>query len=327
MTNDKLHPCLERLDADCFRVHPVWAKQAFAYRLVHLLTPKALTKRLPKGLRRALLAPGVVIPPGVEVPGGFILGPGADLPADWVPWGLPEEAVTPPPVLPPGVEETGPTPPIYTGLGEAGPINQPGRLSPAGKTAIITGSTNDGWVRNRGTSWNAAHDAATGYSNNRTATADNRGTYVNVTGSYRWIYRSFFFFNLSSIPAGSTVKSAELTLGGWWVADNEVSIQRGTQGDSVGNADFDAYIDPYFDVVTWRISGASGTNLNRFTFNAAGRAYIESVCGGTARLCAREYPHDYNDVDPGSGDVTYANGIYYAEWSVAALRPTLIVKY
>lgn len=111
--NEKVHPCLKRLDADCFRVYPQWAKQAFAYRLLHLLTPKQLTKRLPKGLRRALLAPGVVVPPGVEVPGGFILGPGAELPSDWVPWGLPEEGVIPPPgaLFPPDWTPADPLPP------------------------------------------------------------------------------------------------------------------------------------------------------------------------------------------------------------------------
>lgn len=123
-------PCLHRIDEECFRAHPAWAKQAFAYRLVYLLTPKLLTKRLPKGLRRALLAPGVAIPPGVEVPGGFILGPGADLPTDWVPWGLPEEAVTPPPVLPPGVEKTGPAPPTYVAPGEPGPVKPPPSQTP-----------------------------------------------------------------------------------------------------------------------------------------------------------------------------------------------------
>ena len=65
-------PCLKQLDADCFRSHPGWAKQALAYRLVHLLTPKPLTKRLPKGLRLALIAPGVDLPPGLELPPGVV---------------------------------------------------------------------------------------------------------------------------------------------------------------------------------------------------------------------------------------------------------------
>lgn len=99
MTNDKIQPCLRRIDADCFRSRPAWAKRAFAYRLVHLLTPKPLTKRLPKGLRTALIPPGVVWQPGDPLP------PGAIMPA----------------VLPPGVEATGPTPPTYTEVWSPGP--------------------------------------------------------------------------------------------------------------------------------------------------------------------------------------------------------------
>lgn len=104
MTNDKEYPCLKRLDADCFRARPAWAKQAFAYRLVHLLTPKALTKRLPKGLRTALIPPGVIWQPGDPLP------PGAVQPA----------------MLPPGAMATGPTPPMYTGVWSPGPPSPTG---------------------------------------------------------------------------------------------------------------------------------------------------------------------------------------------------------
>lgn len=112
MTNDKVHPCLKALDADCFRTRPAWAKQAFAYRLVHLLTPKALTKRLPKGLRRALLAPGVVMPPGVEMPPGVVVGPGGEIPAGWTPADPMPTGVTIPPgtVFPPGWSPGDPLP-------------------------------------------------------------------------------------------------------------------------------------------------------------------------------------------------------------------------
>lgn len=83
MTNDTDQPCLRRIDLDCFRARPEWAKQAFAYRLLHLLIPKELTKRLPKALRLALLAEGVTWPPGVEMPPGTVVGPDAEIPADW----------------------------------------------------------------------------------------------------------------------------------------------------------------------------------------------------------------------------------------------------
>jgi len=96
--------CLKRIDAECFRAHPAWAKRAFAYRLVHLLTPKPLTKRLPKGLRLALVAPGVEIPPGVELPPGVVVSPGAEVPAGWTAGDPAPYGVTIPPgtVFPPG---------------------------------------------------------------------------------------------------------------------------------------------------------------------------------------------------------------------------------
>lgn len=121
-----MSPCLKRLDADCFRAHPAWAKQAFAYRLVHLLTPRRLTKRLPKGLRRGLIAPGVIIPPGVDVPAGMILSPGATLPAGWtagdpLPAGI---TIAPGTAFPPGWHPGDPVPP--------GVIIAPGAFFPPG---------------------------------------------------------------------------------------------------------------------------------------------------------------------------------------------------
>lgn len=71
----------------------MWAKQAFAYRLVNLLTPKQLTRRLPKALRAALIAMGVTVPPGLVLPDGAVVAPGTVLPPAWspgdpVPWGI-----------------------------------------------------------------------------------------------------------------------------------------------------------------------------------------------------------------------------------------------
>lgn len=120
-------PCLKRLDANCFRARPAWAKQAFAYRLVNLLTPKPLTKRLPKGLRTALLAPGVMMPPGVELPPGTVIAPGAEIPAGWTTGDpLPPGAI-PPGAIPPGAEATGVTPPGYVAPWEPGPTGTAAR--------------------------------------------------------------------------------------------------------------------------------------------------------------------------------------------------------
>lgn len=98
MTNGTENPCLKGLTPDCFKQDPQWAKQAFAYRLIHVLFPRAMTRRLPKGLRQALIYPGVTTPPGVDLPPGTVIQPGTTFPPGWTP-GDP----TPPGiVIPPG---------------------------------------------------------------------------------------------------------------------------------------------------------------------------------------------------------------------------------
>jgi len=121
-------PCQKRLDAECFRHNPAWAKQALAYRLVHLLTPKQLTRRLPKGLRRALVALGVAMPPGLTLPDGTLVAPGTQLPATWtpgdpVPIGI---IITPGTVFPSGWTPGDPVP--------EGVILEPGSEFPEGWT-------------------------------------------------------------------------------------------------------------------------------------------------------------------------------------------------
>lgn len=104
--------CKERLDADCFRLHPQWAKQLLAYRLLHILIPPELSKKLPVFLRTFTPPPGVPVPPGYD----------------------PTLALYQPPIMPPSILESGATPPIYTAPWSPGPVNQPGK---AGAPPIV----------------------------------------------------------------------------------------------------------------------------------------------------------------------------------------------
>lgn len=127
MTRLKGPPCSSGLDADCFKAQPVWAKQALAARLMHLLTPKQLSRRLQRVLRPALIAPGVALAPGLELPPGVVVTPDATFPPGWTP-GDP----LPPGVIqdPAAIADVTPgtiTPPQYTTPWEPGPINQPGK--------------------------------------------------------------------------------------------------------------------------------------------------------------------------------------------------------
>lgn len=138
MNDTKSTPCLHRIDAECFKAKPEWAKQAFAYKLVHLLFPPELTKRLPTTLRRALVAPGVIIPPGVELPPGMVAAPGAEFPPGWTPGDPWPPGVFEPPELPPEVQITGPTPPTFVEPFGPGPVHAPRPSPPVGDVIFFS---------------------------------------------------------------------------------------------------------------------------------------------------------------------------------------------
>ena len=103
------HPCARGLTTDCFKTYPTWARQALAYKLLHILLPKQLAKNLPRNLNQPLIPPGVPWTPGDPIPPGGIVPPGT----------------TP---TPPG---TGATTPIFSAPWEPGPITTPKPPGPA----------------------------------------------------------------------------------------------------------------------------------------------------------------------------------------------------
>ena len=80
-------------------------------------------------------------------------------------------------------------------------------------------------------------------------------------------------------------------------------------------------------LITWAADGSGAPVDNVFTFNAAGIAYIQSVVASTAKLCLRDYPYDYLDVDPGGTGYDYRNGCYYADDGRDNRIPKLTVTY
>jgi len=81
--NDKEHPCLKRLDADCFKHDPEFFKRAFALRLLFLLTRGLLSRllpQMPEGLIPPIIDPDdnpippIYIPPWTPGPIGGIGG-------------------------------------------------------------------------------------------------------------------------------------------------------------------------------------------------------------------------------------------------------------
>lgn len=128
--NEKIlkHPCEMGLTPECFRAYPAWARQALAYKLLHIVLPKQLAQNLPRGLNLPLVPPGVSLPPGVVFPPGTVVPPGVSFPPGWTPGDpAPPGVIIPPPVSP-TPPDSGATPPIYTTPWEPGPIKGPGGI-------------------------------------------------------------------------------------------------------------------------------------------------------------------------------------------------------
>jgi len=103
----------------------------------------------------------------------------------------------------------------------------------------------------------------------------------------------------------------------------EVSVQEGTQGVALSNDDYDAFTGDLFG--TFDVD-ASPKDIN-LTLNVDGFNYIESVrlVGGIAKLCLREYDHDYLNVSAGLGWGGYF-GVYFSE-AIEADSPFLRLRY
>lgn len=113
-------PCVKALDRECFRAHPEFARRALAYRLLHLLIPPDLAKRLPKRLSDPLIAPGVEVPLGAEFPPGTVIVPGCDFPAGWDPKDEPPECTKSAPLPTLAMQIAGANPNVFLSPGEPG---------------------------------------------------------------------------------------------------------------------------------------------------------------------------------------------------------------
>ncbi len=156
---------------------------------------------------------------------------------------------------------------------------------------IYYAEATDGIVKGGGATWPNAHGKTDGYA---TVTGD----YLNTIAAYYfsgfYIWRAFFMFDTDGITY--TPSSCKLHIHGATDVYNRdgVSVQQGTQGDTLVNADFDAFSGSYFDyIAAW-----NQLEYNVFTFNPTGVAAINKT--GLTKLCVREYVHDYLNATPGA---------------------------
>jgi len=323
------HPCADGLTPECFEAYPEWAKQAFALKLMNVLIPANISRRLPKGLFPVVIGPGVILPPGYIPPPGTVIPPDYVFPPDWSP-GDP----LPPsfgPGLPPGVTTPpgGAIPPLYVGIGEPGPVHPPSPLVPAEPITItITSSTNDGYVIREISpfDWDDLRNnpSGTGVNTVRATSTAIAGGYNG--GSYNDLVRSFYYFDLSGIPISGKIVSAVLNIAGNADDDGKLCVMEGTQNDILGITDYQAFSGNYFAAIDWVAGLRSPFPQNEFNFNAEGLLYVQSKFGSTAKLCVREFDHDYNN-NPIALDEDCESGGCYANIATAIDRPKLTVTY
>jgi len=185
--------------------------------------------------------------------------------------------------------------------------------------------TNDGRVKRGsgdGENWSTVRGATAGTEVFSTESYSNYAvqTYVNTNyGGGTEIDRSFFYFNTSDLPDNATIVTATLSLYGYSTAESTVCVQEGTQSDTLTTEDYDAFTGNEFGHTTsWTTSG-----YNNISFNDTGKGKINKT--GTTKLCVREYPHDYQNVDPGATENRC--GMYYADNTNTAYDPKLVITY
>lgn len=190
----------------------------------------------------------------------------------------------------------------------------------------ITGLATDGYVECLAGVW---ADARAGTGAKIASAADIRrkdalaSSYDSAVSAFR-ISRVFLYFDMSGLGISpmAEITGVRLKLHGYAYATAEYACaQEGTQGDILGMADFNAFAGSMFgkNAFAWHDTGQNG-----ITFNQAGTDYITGKINQTAKLCVREYDHDYLNIDPYK---LFRSGIYFTEASSEDFKPELEIEY
>ena len=191
----------------------------------------------------------------------------------------------------------------------------------------VYSSTSDGIVSVEGEDWDTVHDATEGTDTEYAAIYIAIGAY-NFPGGYAACFRSFVFFDTSSIPSGAIIDSATLSLYGKNADigdDYDIVVQNGQPTyphDSLVGGDY-LYTHYSGDGGSFNTSTFTTTGYNVITLNATGRGWINK--SGKTKLALLSSP-DIDDNCPENS----ARSVWC--WSAdetegGELRPKLIVNY
>ncbi|MBU0995958.1 MAG: hypothetical protein KJ737_25980 [Proteobacteria bacterium] len=191
-------------------------------------------------------------------------------------------------------------------------------------TIEITGNVNDGWVETYATFWSSCHLGFWGTAFSSSETENPGCLKANYEDSLCTISRAFLYFDLTSLnlPKYAKITGARLKIYGYGYSSAvRISVQEGTQSDTLSLADYSEFTGPLFGVNVFDFD-ASG--VNAIAFNEDGLSYLNQQAGSTAKLCLREYDHDYLDVQP--NDI-FKSGMYFSDVSGSDRKPVLELTY
>lgn len=151
--------------------------------------------------------------------------------------------------------------------------------------------------------WDTPHDAETG--GGGSYDTEHYSLFSGMRGGQhlgQWkICRVFFYFDTTAVSSPSAV---DLKIYGNGEETANSCAQMGTQADTLTTADFDSFSGSSYG----QSSGWDNAAYNTISFNGTGVSEINT--SGVTKICAREYDHDYLDVDPAPTD--YMNGLWFA---------------
>ena len=354
------HPCAEGLSSACFAAYPAWARQALAYKVLHVILPKQLTRRLPKGLGRALIGQGASLPPGLVFPPGMAIPPGFTWPESWntwlffyfegdeLPWLVFPEGWTPGDPLPPGVTiapgaviPSGWSPkdhppawliPGYTpvkippGSGALAPLYvqpwEPGPVhgTPEGLGGIVLTADGSEHAGSVDGVWAAVRDTLEGASVDTGGELQTTFMRAGFTYGSYRIDRPIFRFSLSEVPLSAIIISGYLSLK---LSEGVGITALGQTCPTVLWGDVQDYLSFSGDPGD-QITLAAGEN--NLTLSDDSIAEVQSKIGSPVYIMARESLHEYANSPPAAGQEFRA--IFYRHNADnPANRPSLVLYY
>lgn len=175
-------------------------------------------------------------------------------------------------------------------------------------------------------SWDDLRNAPAG-----TYIRNNKESNTTIAGPYGYpgywsLVRGFYFFDISKIPEKATIISTKLEVSGKQQHYGNLCLQEGTQTDPITIDSYQSFSGEHFGWIAWDSSVVPPYPRLSFDLNDTGKEYIKSKFSDIAKICIREYDHDYLNVDIGDDDDAESGGW----WNEAANendRPLLTIKY